>query len=129
MPRNPEADLGAALAQLATIPLENESIANILNVADNEPMTYDAFMAEFGARFGIGTPSKLGGLRAALNTNAIQTELLGQSTVIDSSKAKEILGWKPQVTSKEDGIERSMLVWRAEAASNMTAASLELATS
>lgn len=124
-----EFDLGAALAQLATIALENESIANILNIADDDPMTYDAFMAEFGERFGVGAPAKLGGLRAAFTTNAIQNELLGQSILVDNSKAKEILGWKPQITSKEDGIERSMLVWRAEAASNMTAASLELATS
>ena len=123
-----ENDLGTALANLAVIKLENESVANVLNIADDEPMTYDDFMAEFGKRFGVGTPSRLSGIRAAFRTNAIQLELLGQSTLVDNSLAKATLGWVPKVASKEEGIERSMLIWRAEEAENMPSSSRVLVT-
>jgi nucleoside-diphosphate-sugar epimerase len=107
-----EDDLASVLLKLVELG-SDDAIANILNVSDGETMSHDAFVNLLGKLYGVGEPNSINPLVFPLRTNAIQLELLNQSTALDTSKAQQFLNWKPQTTSKEVGIEKSMVVWRA----------------
>ena len=107
-----EDDLAAALLKLVELE-SDDATANVLNISDGEPMTHDDFMKLLGRVYGSGDPSGINPFLFPLQTNPIQVQLLNQNVLLDSSKAREVLGWKPATPSKEAGIERAMVVWRA----------------
>ncbi|MCA9916043.1 MAG: NAD(P)-dependent oxidoreductase, partial [Anaerolineae bacterium] len=109
---------------------------SIFNVALETPASPDEFVKVFGVEFGPGEPGKLSAFTLPLRTNELQRELVELHTEVDSSKAREVLGWKPQYPSLKAGVDRTLLVWRAEEADNVlpapaedSAESKELATS
>jgi nucleoside-diphosphate-sugar epimerase len=108
-----EDDLARLLLLLVEYTGESESIANIINAGDGHPMTHNAFMNLFGTLYGVGEPGGINPFLFPIRTNEIQISLLEQTTLLDTSKAKTMLGWEPSVASKEAGIERAMVVWRA----------------
>jgi nucleoside-diphosphate-sugar epimerase len=107
-----EDDLANALLKLVELE-SDDATANILNISDGEPMSHDAFAHLLGKLYGVGEPNSINAFVFPLRTNAIQLELLNQNTALDTSKAQQFLNWKPATTSKEAGIEKSMVVWRA----------------
>jgi nucleoside-diphosphate-sugar epimerase len=107
-----EDDLAQALLKLVELP-SDDATANVLNISDGQPMTHDDFMKLLGKVYGSGDPSGINPLLVPFQTNPLQLELLNQDTLLDSSKAQAFLGWKPATPSKEAGIERALVVWRA----------------
>ncbi|MDQ7025682.1 MAG: NAD(P)-dependent oxidoreductase [Anaerolineae bacterium] len=114
-----EDDLALALLKLVELS-SDDATANVLNISDGEPMSHSDFMSLFGELYGSGEPNGINPLFVPLRTNPTQIELLNQNTVIDSSKAREVLDWEPKTASKAAGIEKAMLVWRALEASDDT---------
>jgi nucleoside-diphosphate-sugar epimerase len=110
-----EEDVASAALQIAEIEADNEALANVYNIADDEPMSPDDFIDMLGVAYGIGEPVRMNGLMAQFRTSEFQRELLAHGSVIDSSKAKTDLNWQANV-SKAQGIEKMLLFWRAEEA-------------
>jgi nucleoside-diphosphate-sugar epimerase len=125
-----EDDLASALLLLAQSDVEAGSI---FNVALDETASPNEFARQFGVEFGPGEPSKIPGFLIPLRTSELQREMMELHTPVDSSKIKA-LGWEPQYPSLKAGIDRSLLIWRAEEADNILPAptedgdSVELAT-
>lgn len=124
-----EDDLAAAFLLLAETDVEAGSI---FNVALDEFISPNAFAKQFGTEFGPGEPGYLPGFLIPLRTTELQRELVEMHTPVDSSKIKA-LGWAPQY-SIPAGIDRTLLIWRAEEADKVLPApaeedeSMELAT-
>jgi nucleoside-diphosphate-sugar epimerase len=117
-----EGDVARAMIQIAELENESESIVNVYNIADDEPMSPNAFMNSLGTAYGIGEPALSSGLMMQLRTNETQRDLLAQGTIVDSSKAKSELHWQAKM-SRSQGIEQMLLFWRAEAAGSSQAQS------
>ncbi|MCU0513694.1 MAG: NAD(P)-dependent oxidoreductase [Anaerolineae bacterium] len=109
-----EDDLTAALCRL--IEQEGDAdTATILNVADDAPASPDAFLDEFGTILGTGVPARFPGLLEPLRATALQRTLLATSVQV-STAALKALGWAPQYPARAAGLERMLMLWRAEAA-------------
>lgn len=109
-----EEDLAAALLALVEKEFSEEATANIYNVADDHPSSPDEFMRLFGTAYGPGEPGGIPGFLHHFRVPAFQREQMEQQLLIDSGKARDELGWQPQYPTQEAGIERTLLVWRAQ---------------
>jgi len=115
-----EDDLASVLLLLAENDVESGSI---FNVALDEFISPDEFAKRFGDEYGPGQPNKLPDFLIPLRTTELQRELVEIHTRVDSSKIKQ-LGWTPQY-SIQAGIDRTLLIWRAEEADNVLPAPAE----
>lgn len=90
--------------------------AEVFNVADDTPMSVDAFSDAFGAAFGTGTPARSSGnvlttlLRGA---DPVHQALLNHSAPLATSKLKAHLDWQPRHAHSRSGFEQTLLTWRA----------------
>lgn len=110
-----EDDVATAALLIAELG-EDKALETVYNIAGEESLSPAQFIDTFGKAFGIGEPMTLGGIALQFSTSAEQRELLEMGTLLDTSKAKTELNWKP-TTSIEAGLDKMMLRWRAEAAS------------
>lgn len=117
-----EDDLAQALLLLVEADVEAGSIFNVALETHASP---DEFAKVFGTEFGPGEPSKLSPFTLPLRTNELQRELVELHTEVDSSKAREVLGWEPQYPTLTAGVDRTLLVWRAAEADHILPASAE----
>lgn len=129
-----EEDVATAALAIAELDAdEEEAVANVYNIADDEPMSPDDFIDMLGVAYGGGEPSRMNPFSKQMRTNEIQRELLAHGTIIDSSKAKADLNWQAKI-SKAAGIDKMLLFFRAEdaglssASSSSNSESKELAT-
>lgn len=109
-----ENDLTAVILRLIDHQDEEESAANILNVADAAAIPHTTFLAQLSQSLGIGEPTYTPGFLAGLRTTADQRTLLALDTQVNTNRVKELLTWQPEFATTQDGIERMLMTWRAE---------------
>jgi nucleoside-diphosphate-sugar epimerase len=113
-----EEDLASALAMLVERTTD-EGLAQVYNAADDTPVSPDEFATEFGTVLGSGAPSH-GGFFVNRRMTPMQKALLGTSFKLNSDRLKAA-GWKPQFATRAAGLERTLMLWRAETAAEPVA--------
>jgi nucleoside-diphosphate-sugar epimerase len=109
-----EDDVAAAAIKIAE--LENDAaLETVYNIAGDENYDLTQFINALGAAVGIGEPTSLSGFGLQFGSSPEQRELLDMGVLVDTSKARNELGWKPQ-SSIAAGLDKMLLRWRAEEA-------------
>ncbi|MBC7812114.1 MAG: hypothetical protein H7175_13250, partial [Burkholderiales bacterium] len=102
------------LALAAVLAAELQPAGEIFNVADNQPASLEQFISQFAAVLGYaGKPGRVSSFGESRMTGKNWRTLVGQSTQVSSGKAQEKLGWKLKAPSFREGIEQTLLAWRA----------------
>jgi nucleoside-diphosphate-sugar epimerase len=102
------------LALAAALAAELQPAGEIFNVADNQPVSLEQFISQFSTVFGlVNAPGRMRAFGESRMTGKNWRALVGQSTQVSSSKAQEKLGWKLKAPSIREGIEQTLLAWRA----------------
>jgi len=108
-------DLAAAAIRAA----EQRPAGTIVNIVDNEPVSPAAFVDHFAERLGLTHAIRLPSRPAFASRNAtteMQRALWDMSLRVKNDKAKAELGWTPRYPTYREGIEQTLLMWRAEQA-------------
>lgn len=105
----------ASAALLIAEKEQDVGVHHVYNIAGEETLTPNEFMAKFGEAYGIGEPRRLAGFMQYFSTSEIQRTLLGNGTLLDTSKAREELDWSPK-GSISMGLDKMLLLWRSEEA-------------
>ncbi len=101
-------DLAAAVLRAA----QAESLpSRVYHIADDHPLSLNAFAARLGAALGIGAPLHLPLLNVLVS--GLQETLLTHSVHADNALAKAELGWEPRFPTVEAGFAQMLLEWRA----------------
>lgn len=115
-----EEDLASAIVALVKKDFsDDEAMATVYNIVDDNPATPDAFIDALGTELGIGQPTRTRGnlIDMLLGREAnIQDDLLGHSAKPSNAKAKQELGWAVNNKTFAVGLDRTLLFWRAEEA-------------
>ncbi len=111
-----EDDLTAALVKLVEYQPKRDEVDQVYNLAEDATATPDTVINEFGTAFGVGEPAKMPDFMMRLRLPATQRALLDTSFAINSDKFKKAFDWKVTNTNRVAGLDKALLVWRAEAA-------------
>lgn len=110
-----EDDLVSAIVKLVLLPLGSDSTpAAVYNLAGDETASPNAFVAILAQEMGLGKPGYMPAFIAGLRSGAVRGDLLQQSLILSTEKARTELEWAPQYPTITAGLARSLLVWRAE---------------
>ena len=104
-------DLASAIVAAA----EQQPAGEIFNIVDDAPVSPGAFVDHFAASMGLNPPGRASvpqPLKQYVIPDAVRA-LLATSGVASNAKAKEKLGWSPAYASYQNGIEQTLLMWRA----------------
>jgi nucleoside-diphosphate-sugar epimerase len=109
------------LANAITLTVTQQPENAVFNIVDDEPVAPSTFVDSFADHLGVAHPARTrlpAGLAqiAQFKTPASELALLATSVKASNAKAKEQLGWKLQYPSSGAGIEQTLMVWRAAAA-------------
>lgn len=104
----------ADVALLCALLAEKQLVGEIFNAADDHPTTQNAFVDQFAHSLGLMTPSRASSLIPVGGFTEFQKAVLSFSTRVSSEKAKNVLGWKPRFASYREGLDDTLLSWRAE---------------
>jgi nucleoside-diphosphate-sugar epimerase len=115
-----EDDVASAAIKIAELEAD-AALETAYNLASDERLSPSEFINLFAKVIGIGEAPTLGGIALQFGTSAEQRELLEMGTLLDTSKAKSELNWKPQM-GIEAGLDKMLLRQRAEAAGSGEAA-------
>lgn len=116
-----EEDLAEAINAIIQLPLDgdDEATATVYNVVGDTPATPDEFVNALGEELGIGLPTRSQGsiLDMLFGREAsIQGDLLNHSANPSNAAIKAALDWTPNYPHFSDGLDRTLLFWRASAA-------------
>jgi nucleoside-diphosphate-sugar epimerase len=108
------------LAQAVVLAVEQQPAGEIFNIVDDNPASTSAFVDHFAESFGVVRPGRqnLPPFLANAILNKIFQAMLGVSASAKNDKAKAQLGWAPRYPHHKQGIEQTLLAWRAEEAAN-----------
>jgi nucleoside-diphosphate-sugar epimerase len=110
------------LASAAIRAAEQQPAGEIFNIVDDLPASPAEFVDHFASAFGIGQAARVPSGRgmpafaARRNVSDMQRILWDMSLRVKNDKAKAQLGWTPRFPTYREGIEQTLLVWRAETA-------------
>lgn len=108
-----EDDLAAAIVALVEADADGNSVAQIINVADDTPQSPNDFASQLGAELGFQTVNFASpGFMTMIRGESMRDKLLKREVVLDTSKVKSQYGWSPQHTSTATGVDATTLVWR-----------------
>ena len=85
----------------------------LLNVVDDQPASPAAFMRYFAESQELSTPGNMS-LLARTQLSKTQNALMTVDSRADNAQAKEQLGWTPRFPTYREGIEDTLLSWRAQ---------------
>lgn len=110
-----EDDLAQLIVKLVEAESDKDTLAEIINAADDHPQTPDAFAQLLGNETGITALSyaSSGGIMTLIRGETLRDKLLAREISLDSTKARQKYGWKPQYASAEAGMDATSLIWRA----------------
>ena len=112
-----EADVAAAITTL--IEAEPNSASEIINLADDMPISPNAFAAAVSEALGLSAPGfASNGVMSLLRRETMRDKLLKREIVVDSRKIRERFGWSPRYASSEAGLDATAMVWRMKDAVN-----------
>ena len=107
-----EDDLATAIVTVLEAE-DAETGAEIINVADDTPVTPNDFSAVISRALGLSEPSFVtDGIFTMLRKKSMRDKLLDREIIIDSSAIKERFGWQPGHSGMESGMDATALVWR-----------------
>jgi nucleoside-diphosphate-sugar epimerase len=111
----------ADLASAAILAAQKQPAGEIFNVVDNAPLPAVEFLDHVAAVFGVQKAARIPtgripGFPARQTTSEMQHILWDMSLRAKNDKAKAQLGWTPRYPTYREGIEQTLLAWRAEAA-------------
>jgi nucleoside-diphosphate-sugar epimerase len=112
----------ADLASAAILAVHNQPAGECFNVVDDSPLPPAEFIDHFAAAFGVQQAARLPSGRrmpafaARQTTSEMQRILWDLSLRVKNDRAKAQLGWMPRYPTYREGIEQTLLAWRAEAA-------------
>jgi len=109
-----EEDVASAAVAIAE-KTGDENHETIYNIASDITVSPDEYIEKFGQAVGIGAPSPLGGFMQQFRSSDVQRHLMSISTLLDTTKAREELGWSPEGTI-DNALDKMLLLWRAEEA-------------
>lgn len=106
------------LAQAAALAVEKQPAGEIFNIVDDQPASTGTFVNHFADLFGVAAPGRqsLPSFLANAVLNKTYQAMLNVSASANNSKAKAQLGWTPRYVGHQQGIEQTLLAWRAEEA-------------
>jgi nucleoside-diphosphate-sugar epimerase len=112
---------GADLASAAILAAHKQPAGEIFNVVDDAPLPPAQFLDHFAAAFGVQKAARIPagripGLPTRQTTTEMQRILWDMSLRVKNDKAKAQLSWSPRFPTYREGIEQTLLAWRAEAA-------------
>lgn len=101
------------LAQAVRLMVEQMPENAVFNIANDTPMTTQAFLHLFSESMGINPSGKMPGFLMRVFAARQDAPLLAFSSKPDSQKAKNTLGWSLNFSTNAAGIEQVLLSWRA----------------
>ncbi len=108
-----EGDLAEAIVTLVEAESDDNSLAEIVNVAGDETQSPNEFATALGESLGItGVNFSTPGIMQIIRGETFRDKLLAREVVLDTSKIKNKYGWQPQHASITSGLEATTLIWR-----------------
>lgn len=108
-----EGDLADAIVTLVEAESDDNSLAEIVNVAGDETQSANEFATALGESLGItGINFSTPGIMQIIRGETFRDKLLAREVVLDTSKMKNKYGWQPQHASIASGLEATALIWR-----------------
>ena len=109
-----EDDLATAI--VAFLEAEDaEAGVEIINVADDTPVTPNDFSAALSHALGLSEPAyATDGIFTMLRKKSMRDNLLDREIIIDSSGIRERFGWQPARSGIDGGMDATALVWRMQ---------------
>lgn len=106
------------LAQAVILAAEKQIAGQIFNIADDHPASAGTFVDHFADLFGVARPGRqrLPSFISNALLNKTHLALLATSVKARNDKARTQLGWTPRFASHIQGIEHTLLAWRAREA-------------
>jgi len=109
------------LASAAILAAQQQPAGEIFNIVDDHPASLSRFLDDFAAAFGVTRAVRAPSLRlpsfaARALTSEMQRFLWDISLQVKNEQAKARLGWSPRCPTYREGIEQTLLLWRAEEA-------------
>jgi nucleoside-diphosphate-sugar epimerase len=103
------------MARACVLAAEQQPKGEVFNVADEKPISLTEFINAYAKVIGANNPAHLPDLAARIlgHIAAEQMTLLNQETVVSTSKAQSQLGWKPQYSTYQQGLDQTLLMMRA----------------
>jgi nucleoside-diphosphate-sugar epimerase len=94
--------------------LEQRPGGEVFNIADDHPATPAEFLRYFTDSLGLPSGWHSPAFLNRMSVGKTQAALLDTSVQASSAKAKEKLGWTPKYPSYHEGLDQTLLHWRAE---------------
>ena len=116
-----EDDLASAIVAIVEADADENTVAEIINVADDHPQSPNDFanaLAEVLGLSSVGFASS--GFMTVLRGETFRDKLLEREFNLDTSTIKEKYGWQPEHTSISSGLEATALSWRMNEATDLT---------
>lgn len=108
-----EDDLAEAIVALVEAESDGDTLAEIVNVADDHPQSPNDFATHLGAILGFQTVNfASSGFMTRLRGTTLRDKLLKREIVLDTSAFKEKYGWAPQHADTASGLDSTTLQWR-----------------
>jgi nucleoside-diphosphate-sugar epimerase len=101
-------------ARAVSLAAEQHPAGALLNIVDDQAASPAAFLRYFADSIGFSIPPTLPQFAMRRLLPKTQQAILGLSTHADNAAAKEALGWSPRFTSYIQGIDDTLLSWRAQ---------------
>lgn len=101
-------------ARAVMLAVEQRPTGTLFNIVDDQPVSPSAFLNHFVDSLGFSLASGLPQFALRRMLPKAQLAILNLNTHADNTAAKETLGWKPRFTSYKQGIEDTLLSWRAQ---------------
>ncbi|GEM_PF-641707 len=116
-----EDDLAEAIVALVEAESDGDTLAEIINVADDTPQSPNDFATQLGEVLGFQTVNfASAGFMVRLRGETMRDKLLKREVVLDTTTIKEKYGWQPQHTDATSGLDATLLMWRMAEATDVT---------
>lgn len=108
----------ADLANAVVLAVEQQPAGEIFNVVDDNSASTGTFVDHFAESFGVMHPRRQSMPHFVANAvlNKVYLAMLDVAASAKNDKAKTRLGWTPRYPHHKQGIEQTLLAWRAEEA-------------
>lgn len=108
-----EDDLASAIVALVEAESDGDSLAQIINVADDTAQSPNDFAQQLGTELGFQTVNfASAGFMTILRGQTLRDHLLKREIVLDNTHIKTTYGWSAQHPTSSTGMDATTLVWR-----------------
>ena len=116
-----ENDLADAIVALVEAESDDDTLAEIVNVADDTPQSPNDFASELGAVLGFQTVNFASpGFMTLLRGETLRDKLLKREIMLDTTTIKDKYGWSPKHPTTETGFDVTTLAWRMAEATDFS---------